>query len=62
MAMPDVARWTRAEVLALPDDGMRHELIDGTLIVTPDAPLLVAIIVVLIVFGIQRSKAPAKKK
>ena len=35
MAMPDVARWTRAEVLALPDDGMRHELIDGELIVTP---------------------------
>lgn len=34
MAMPDVARWTRAEVLALPDDGMRHELIDGELIVT----------------------------
>ncbi len=33
--MPDVARWTRAEVLALPDDGMRHELIDGELIVTP---------------------------
>jgi hypothetical protein len=27
-----------------------------------DAPLLVAIIIVLIVFGIQRSKAPAKKK
>ena len=27
-----------------------------------DAPLLVAVIVVLIVFGIQRSKAPAKKK
>ena len=35
MAMPDVARWTRAEVLALPDDGMRHELIDGELIMTP---------------------------
>lgn len=35
MAMPDLARWTRAEVLALPDDGMRHELIDGELIVTP---------------------------
>ena len=35
MAMPDVARWTRAQVLALPDDGMRHELIDGELIVTP---------------------------
>ena len=39
MAMPDVARWTRAEVLALPDDGMRHELLDGVHVVTP-APLL----------------------
>ena len=27
-----------------------------------DAPLLVAVVIVLIVFGIQRSKAPAKKK
>jgi Uma2 family endonuclease len=35
MPMPHLARWTRAEVLALPDDGMRHELIDGELIVTP---------------------------
>ncbi|MGE0554854.1 MAG: Uma2 family endonuclease [Gemmatimonadales bacterium] len=30
-----VRRWTRAEVLALPDDGMRYELIDGELLVTP---------------------------
>jgi hypothetical protein len=30
--------------------------------ITVDAPLLVAIVIVLIVFGIQRSKAPAKKK
>jgi hypothetical protein len=30
--------------------------------ITVDAPLLVAIVMVLIVFGIQRSKAPAKKK
>jgi Uma2 family endonuclease len=36
MAMPDLQRaWTRAEVLALPDDGMRHELFDGELVVTP---------------------------
>ena len=36
MHMPDVAkRWTREEVLALPDDGNRHELLDGELLVTP---------------------------
>ena len=36
MAMPNMQRaWTRAEVLALPDDGMRHELFDGELVVTP---------------------------
>ena len=36
MGMPDVARiWTRAEVLALPDDGHRYELVDGELLVTP---------------------------
>lgn len=35
MAMPDtLRRWTRDEVLALPDDGMRHELFDGELVVT----------------------------
>ncbi|MGE0553874.1 MAG: Uma2 family endonuclease [Gemmatimonadales bacterium] len=30
----EVKRWTRAEVLALPDDGRRYELIDGELLVT----------------------------
>ena len=36
MGMPDLMRhWTRDEVLALPDDGMRHELFDGELVVTP---------------------------
>ena len=36
MAMPRmVERWTRDQVLALPDDGMRHELIDGGHIVSP---------------------------
>lgn len=35
MCMPDVARWTRAAVLALPDDGIKYELIDGELLVTP---------------------------
>lgn len=34
MAMPELVRWTRAQVLALPEDGMRYELIDGELIVT----------------------------
>jgi Uma2 family endonuclease len=36
MVMPQtVERWTRDMVLALPDDGMRHELIDGIHIVSP---------------------------
>ena len=36
MAMPAlVRRWTRDDVLALPDDGSRYELIDGELLVTP---------------------------
>ena len=36
MGMPEaLRRWTREEVLALPDDGQRHELFDGELVVTP---------------------------
>ncbi len=43
MGMPDTAgrgmrdakHWTRKAVLALPDDGNRHELIGGELVVTP---------------------------
>jgi Uma2 family endonuclease len=36
MGMPDLARtWTRAEVLAIPDDGNRYELVDGELLVSP---------------------------
>lgn len=36
MGMPEaVRRWTREEVLALPEDGQRHELFDGELVVTP---------------------------
>ena len=36
MGMPDVAKvWTREEVLALPEDGNRYELVDGELLVTP---------------------------
>jgi Uma2 family endonuclease len=36
MGMPDAVRvWTREEVLALPDDGQRYELVDGELLVSP---------------------------
>jgi Uma2 family endonuclease len=36
MAMPDTARrYTVAEVLALPPDGNRYEVVDGELLVTP---------------------------
>jgi Uma2 family endonuclease len=35
MVMPDFKVWTRQEVLALPDDGNRYELVDGELLVTP---------------------------
>lgn len=36
MGMPDLVRvWTRDEVLALPDDGNRYELVDGELLVSP---------------------------
>lgn len=34
--MPDLIKhWTREEVLALPEDGNRYELLDGELLVTP---------------------------
>jgi len=40
MGMPDVARiWTRAEVLALPDDGHRDED-RGSWVINPDARLV----------------------
>jgi Uma2 family endonuclease len=32
---PVRARWTHEELDALPDDGMRHELLDGVLLVSP---------------------------
>ena len=36
MGMPDMAKhWTREQVLALPDDGNRYELVDGELLVSP---------------------------
>ena len=44
MAMPQTSppaeRWTVEQVLGLPDDGQRHEVIDGELFMTP-APRLV---------------------
>ncbi len=35
MGMPDTIRWTREQVLNLPADGNRYELVDGELIVSP---------------------------
>lgn len=35
MGMVATRTWTRNEVLALPDDGNRYELIDGELLVSP---------------------------
>ena len=36
MVMPiPAATWTREQVLALPDDGNRYELVDGELLVSP---------------------------
>ena len=35
MAMPETAEWTPEMVFALPDDGQRYEIVDGTLFVTP---------------------------
>ena len=36
MSVLDLARtWTRAELEELPDDGLRYELVDGNLVVTP---------------------------
>lgn len=35
MGMSTTRLWTRDEVLALPDDGKKHELVDGELLVTP---------------------------
>ena len=36
MSMPDIARsWTREDLLLLPEDGNRYELLDGQLLVTP---------------------------
>lgn len=37
MGMSATRIWTREEVLALPDDGQKYELVDGELLVTPAA-------------------------
>jgi Uma2 family endonuclease len=34
---PEPSGWTTADLHALPDDGLRYELIDGSLIVSPSA-------------------------
>ena len=40
MSMPAITRrWTVEEVLALPDDGNRYEVVDGELLVTPSPAL-----------------------
>lgn len=41
MVMPGLEDrfWTPEEVLALPDDGLRHECIDGIHLVTPTPPI-----------------------
>ena len=36
MGMPKLLEpWTREQILALPEDGFRHELVDGVLLVSP---------------------------
>ena len=35
MVMAATKSWTREDVLALPDDGKRYELVDGELLVSP---------------------------
>jgi Uma2 family endonuclease len=35
MADTDVRPWTRADLVRLPDDGNRYEVLDGALLVTP---------------------------
>ena len=39
MGMPDTIHWTREQVLNLPADGNRYELVDGELIVSPSPAL-----------------------
>jgi Uma2 family endonuclease len=35
MGMPQTAEWTAARIRALPDDGLRHEVVDGEHLVSP---------------------------
>jgi len=39
ISVPDVYGYTTADLHALPDDGRRWELIDGSLIVSPSATI-----------------------
>lgn len=38
-AVPKARPWTRADLNSLPDDGNRYEVLDGCLLVTPQASL-----------------------
>src|SRR6185369_2826864 len=38
-ARPRIRPWTRADLARLPDDGNRYEVLDGALLVTPQASL-----------------------
>ena len=41
LAMPPnyhVGPWTIDEVVAMPEDGMRHELVEGRMVVSPVPP------------------------
>lgn len=51
-------QWTAADLDGLPDDGLRYELVDGTLIVSP-APSLRHQWVSAALFGVLRSARPS---
>jgi Uma2 family endonuclease len=57
--LPRGAAFTRADLEALPDDGRRHELVDGTLIVTP-APSVRHQRVLLRVYRLLAASCPAE--
>lgn len=53
--------WTRADLARLPDDGNRYEVLDGRLLVTPQASYphqRVATAIALALFGYERTAGP----